>query len=136
MKTVHCKICGYPVKGTTFQARMAKLRRHRKTEHPKAHSESLRKALRTKAKLDPLKARKKLVATPRVLNLKDYKGQGFIRVLWRANETTFPEFALYVKFRGMAHQMQDDMLKDAGLTEESKGKWVLRTNKFSIFVFV
>lgn len=89
-----------------------------------------------KRKLDPELKERNLTATPRVVKFKDYKGKGLIRVLWRANKTLFPELALFLKFRGMAHELQDDMLKDAGLTEEKNGKWVLRTNKFNIFVYV
>lgn len=48
MKTIHCKICGKAIRGTTFGARMKKLRRHRKKAHPTAHKRSIRKALRTK----------------------------------------------------------------------------------------
>lgn len=117
---------------------MKRLRSHRKNEHPKAHKQSVRKTLRTKAKLDPeTKVRKKLITVPRVINFKDFQGkESKIRVLHRANSTLFPELMIYVKFKGMAHEIQDDMLKDAGFTEESRGKWVLRTNKFSIFVYV
>jgi len=132
MKTVHCRICGYSIKGTSFQARMKKLRSHRKLEHPKAHKESVKKTSKTKSVLDPIKQRKKLIATPRVLKFKDFKGSGLIRVLTREG-SFFPEFALYPN-----HVTRDMMLSfvDAGFTDEGKGKWVLRTNKFSIFVYV
>lgn len=86
-----------------------------------------------------LKVRKKLTDKPRVVTFKDYKGQGLIRVLRRANWTLFPEFALYVKLEGPkhpVHEEHDEMLREAGLTEEQSGKWVLRTNKFNIFVYV
>lgn len=96
------------------------------------------KKRKRKKRLDPeLKVRKKLIATPRVLKFKDYNArEGKIRVLWRVNKTLFPELMLALKFKGMAHEVQDDMLKDAGFTEESKGQWVFRSNKFSVFVYV
>lgn len=113
---------------------MAKLRSHRKQKHPKAHKESVKKALRTKGKLDPktIKVRKKLIANPPVIKFKDYKGSGLIRVLTREGDF-FPEFALYPK-----HVTRDMLLSftDAGFTDEGRGKWVLRTNKFSIFVYI
>jgi hypothetical protein len=109
---------------------MKKLRKHRKEKHPKAHKGSVRKAGRTKGKLDPLKKRTKLIANPQVIRFKDIKGQGLIRVLTRKTDY-FPEFALYPN-----RMFDTDVLTDAGFTDEGRGKWVLRTNKFNIFVYV
>jgi len=50
MRTVHCRICGKPVRGYSFESRMKKLRRHRKRAHPHAHRRSVKKALATKRK--------------------------------------------------------------------------------------
>ena len=47
-KTIHCRLCGRAIKGATFQSRMKKLRKHRKRQHPRAHRESIRKAVRTR----------------------------------------------------------------------------------------
>jgi hypothetical protein len=74
------------------------------------------------------------------VSFKDYKGEGLIRVLRRKNWTLFPEFALYVQLEKKTHPVHeehDEMLRQAGLTEEGNtGKWVLRTNKFNLFVYV
>ena len=171
-KTVHCRICGKTIKGKDFAERMAKLRRHRKQAHPKAHRESVRKSLKTKGILDPdtvyscprcgkrikglrnlrkhmekehgwkfekpterldpekLKARRGLINKPRVLAVEDIRSGGLVRLL-RRQEDIFPEFALYPK-----RKFQPLALKFAGFNEESRGKWVLRTNKFNIFVYL
>ena len=131
--TKHCSICGKAFKGS-FQDVMAKLRRHRKQAHPKAHKKSVKKTLKTKGILDPLKVRKGLTKKPKVLNYMDYKGEGLMRVLVREKDR-FPEFALYIT-KPKAWQTTKDALIDAGLMEESRGKWVLRTNKFNIFVYI
>jgi hypothetical protein len=85
-----------------------------------------------------LKVRKRLTDKPKVLSHKDFKADGLIRVLARKDGTYFPEFALYPQKnfnrRNKARPLAS--LVDAGLTEESRGKWVLRTNKFNIFVYV
>jgi hypothetical protein len=129
--TKHCSLCGKAFKGS-FAAVMKKLRSHRKREHPTAHKRSVKKALRTKGKLDPLKKRTKLMSTPKVQRFKDFKAGGLVRVLYREGHTLFPEFALYPK------RSNDVMLSlvDAGLKQEARGKWVLRTNKFNIFVYL
>ena len=132
MKTVHCRLCGKPIKGMDFAERMKKLRHHRKEKHPKAHRESVKKALKTKGKYDPLKVRKGLTNKPKVHRFIDQKARGLIRVLYRKDDTYFPEFALYTTKK--AHIIGS--LLHAGLKEESKGKWVLRTNKFNIFVYI
>jgi hypothetical protein len=151
------KGCGKAIRGKTFQERMAKLRKHRKKEHPTEHARSIKKAFyqktkgydrglkritmerkrkkqweRAHRKHDPLKVRKGLTNKPRVTDYLDIKGKGMIRVLRLAIGKNFPEFALYMEKRkpliaGLSH---------AGLKEESKGKWVLRTNKFNIFVYM
>ncbi len=143
IKTIHCRICGKPIRGETFEERMAKLRRHRKQKHPTAHKRSIAKAMVTKgydqkwrkiAKLDPsLKVRRKLIKKPKVEVFSDYKASGLVRILERQDGTLFPEFALYPKSN---RALLTESLKDAGLTEEAKGKWVLRTDKFSIFIYV
>ena len=43
--TVHCKICGKAISGTSFGERMAKLRHHRKLQHPTAHKKSVGKSV-------------------------------------------------------------------------------------------
>ena len=131
-KTVHCSICGATFRGFTFEARMQKLRRHRKQKHPKAHRESVKKMLKTKGKLDPLKVRKGLIKKPKVTDYVDIKGEGMTRVLRLAIGKNFPEFALYMK----KNKSLIASLSHAGFKEESKGKWVLRTNKFNIFVYI
>ena len=194
--TKHCSICGKAFKGE-FQDVMAKLRRHRKQKHPKAHRESVKKALKTKGILDPskektkkceqcggklvfsgqfidgkpvwkhvspkkekqclriwareqqaratermfkaidkgildpLKARKGLTNKPHVLGYSDYKCSGLVRVLRRVGDN-FPEFALYPSRKTIIVPS----LQQAGFNEESRGKWVLRTNKFNIFVYI
>jgi hypothetical protein len=109
---------------------MAKLRRHRKEKHPKAHRESVKKMLRTKGIYDPLKVRKGLINKPKVRGYKDFHGSGLIRVLFRQKDL-FPEFTLYLK-----KQFPTQSLVDAGLKPEAKGKWVLRTTRFNIFVYI
>ena len=79
-----------------------------------------------------IKARRKLIATPKVKRFRDFKGGGLLRVLERSNDL-FPEFALYMRSGG---SMVLGSLEDAGFKEEERGKWVLRTNRFSIFVYV
>jgi hypothetical protein len=128
--TKHCSICGKAFRGE-FQDVMAKLRRHRKKEHPKAHAKSVKKTQRTKG-YDPLRVRKGLTNKPKVHRFTDQKARGLIRVLYRKDDTYFPEFALYTIKK--AHIIGS--LVFAGLKEESKGKWVLRTNKFNIFVYI
>jgi hypothetical protein len=112
---------------------MAKLRRHRKKEHPTAHARSIKKALKTKGIYDPLKVRKGLIKKPKVEAFSDHKASGLIRILERQEGTLFPEFALYPK---SDRKLLTESLKDAGLKQESRDKWVLRTNKFNIFVYI
>jgi hypothetical protein len=97
------------------------------------HKRSVRKA--HKRNLDPFRKRRGLTSKPEVLGFKDFKGTSLVRVLQRKRDL-FPEFALYVRFKKMAHEVQDGMLKDAGLKEQGTGKWVLRTDRFNIFVYV
>lgn len=130
--TKHCSLCGKPFKGN-FQDVMAKLRRHRKQSHPKAHRESVKKALKTKG-YDPLKTRSKMINKPTVTSFTDYRMSGLIRILRRADASYYPEFTLYPRKKGIAYIIGS--LTDAGLKQEEKGKWVLRTNKFSIFVYL
>lgn len=48
VKTVHCRVCGAPIRGYDFEERMAKLRRHYKRHHPRLWRKSIEKALETK----------------------------------------------------------------------------------------
>jgi hypothetical protein len=47
-KTVHCKICGAGISGSSFRERMAKIRRHYAKHHPAAWRRAVRKAVQTK----------------------------------------------------------------------------------------
>jgi phage terminase large subunit-like protein len=84
-----------------------------------------------------LKVRKRLTDKPKVLGFKDFKASGLVRVLQREDAKNrevmdyFPEFALYPRKSARI----ESALTDAGFTQESRGKWVLRTNKFNIFVY-
>jgi hypothetical protein len=128
----HCSICGKAFKGSFFNV-MAQLRRHRKQAHPKAHRESVKKTLKTKGLADPvIHVRRKLVNAPPVKSFKDFPCSGLIRVLDREKDK-FPEFALYPRARNKAKI--EKSLRYAGLKEEEKGKWVLRTDRFNIFVY-
>jgi hypothetical protein len=49
-KTVHCKLCGASISGSTFKERMAKIRRHYKNKHPKAWAGVVKKAVATKVR--------------------------------------------------------------------------------------
>jgi hypothetical protein len=166
LKTVHCRLCGKAIKGVDFAERMAKLRHHRKLYHPIAHKRSVAKAMvtkgydrqwRRKAKLDPtkdeekesvkalkmamalsgdfdpLKVRRGLIKKPKVITYTDANASGLIRILERQDGTLFPEFALYCKTYLLK---TTESLKQAGFKQEARGKWVLRTNKFNIFVYV
>jgi hypothetical protein len=79
---------------------------------------------------DALKVRKGLTKKPKVLSYRDFKAKGLIRILERADGSTFPEFALYPRYS------MSKVLLNAGFKEEARGKWVLRTNKFNIFVYI
>jgi len=142
-ETVHCRLCGKAITGRDFAERMAKLRHHRKQKHPTAHKRSVAKAMVTKgydkawkkrAKLDPLKARRGLIKKPKVIRFRDYDAKGLIRMLEREDATLFPEIAIYPTSHTFV--MLRDAFKNAGFKEESRGKWVLRTNKFNIFVYI
>jgi len=150
-KTVHCSICGEAIRGDDFGERMRKLRRHRKAKHPKAHKKSVKKTLKTKRargiinKHDPrkkssvLQIRKHLVEKPAVVRFGDFEGtDSMIRLLLRSDDSTFPEFALYTdRYRPRFNKkVMGQALRDAKFTEEARGKWVLRTDKFSIFIYM
>lgn len=146
MRTVHCHLCGKAIRGYDFAERMKKLRHHRKQKHPSAHKRSVAKAMVTKgydrewkrkAKLDPsLKIRRGLIQKPQVIDHYDLNASGLVRVLRRKDGTNFAEFALCPKRTNKAWQRgMKSSLINAGLKEEAKDKWVLRTNKFSIFVY-
>ncbi len=80
-----------------------------------------------------IKARRRLIVTPKVVRYDDYKADGgLIRVLERSKAPPLPEFALYMK---KGTPLLTEALVSAGLIEEEKGKWVLRTKNFSIFVY-
>lgn len=91
------------------------------------------KMLKRYGALDPnnIKVRKSLIKKPEVIGYEDIKTEGLIRVLHRKNNTYFPEFAFYTK----NIDALVPALTDAGLKEEENGKWVLRTDKFNIFVY-
>lgn len=94
----------------------------------------LRKSRKRKKAKDPvLKVRRKLISLPHVKAFKDFNCSGLIRVLDREKDK-FPEFALYPRNRNLAKIVKG--LRDAGLAQEEKGKWVLRTDRFNIFVYV
>jgi len=83
-----------------------------------------------KADPDYLKVRDKLIHKPQIVDYFDVEAKsGLIRVLIREKDS-FPEFALY-----MPKDFTFASLEDAGLREEESGKWVLRTDKFNIFVY-
>lgn len=153
LKEIYCRTCGelikrfrrsaYPRRHVPKELILKAIRRHYKERHPKRFKEFSKKAVRTKIErgiLDPyasdsvptIKARRKLIKTPKVKGFKDFKGSGLIRVLERPRDL-FPEFALYMSQGG---SMVQGSLIDAGLKEEEHGKWVLRTDRFSIFVYV
>jgi hypothetical protein len=142
-KTIHCSLCGQAITGYDFPERMDKLRKHRKMKHPKAHKQSVKKSAATKRKkrkLDPLKTRTGLIANPQVKSYKDTEAMGTIRVLQRKNAPFFPELALTVPdAKTLPSKTIADIstsLESAGFTFEGRGKWVLRTNKFNIFVYI
>jgi hypothetical protein len=82
--------------------------------------------------LDPdIKVRRRLIKKPMVLDYYDFEADGLIRVLLREDKTLFPELALYTK----PYVDVLESLRQAGFREEERGKWVLRTDKFNIFVY-
>jgi hypothetical protein len=93
---------------------------------PKAHKR--RKVQKPK---DP-KVRRHFISKPAVKSFKDFAASGLIRVLDREKDK-FPEFALYPRAKNKAKI--EKSLKHAGFKQEETGKWVLRTDKFSIFVY-
>ncbi len=78
------------------------------------------------------KVRRHLVSKPAVKGFKDFAASGLIRVLDREKDK-FPEFALYPRARNKGKI--EKSLRHAGLKEEEPTKWVLRTDRFSIFVY-
>jgi len=143
-KTVHCSICGKAITGKDFGERMRKLRKHRKEEHPTAHKRSVKKTLKTKRKKrgrprkthDPaqvIKIRKRMVEKPKVLGFGDYEGDGLIRVLEREDGSLFPEFAIFMKD---VDDLVVGSLEFSKLKEEKRNKFVLRTDRFNIFVYL
>jgi hypothetical protein len=95
--------------------------------------ETKKAILKAEGKLDPqVHVRKGMINKPKVIEFADFKGSGLARLLWREDYTLFPEFALYMR----KNKALEEALRFAGLKEEAKGKWVLRTNTFNIFVYV
>lgn len=152
-KEIYCQTCGnlikrfrrsaYPRGHVPKELILRAIRRHYKEKHPRKFKEFAKKAVRTKIErgiLDPyasesvptIKARRKLINKPRVRSYHDIKASGLIRILERSRDL-FPEFALYPPRGG---SFLAESLKDAGFKEEERGKWVLRTNRFSIFVYL
>jgi len=80
---------------------------------------------------DKIKVRKRLIKKPIVIDYYDFKADGLIRVLLREDKTLFPELALYTKL----YIDILESLRQAGFREEERNKWVLRTDKFNIFVY-
>lgn len=93
------------------------------------------KKSRKRRSADPqvLHVRRKLISLPNVKSYKDFQGGGLIRVLDR-DKDKFPEFALYPRAKNTGKI--EKSLRHAGLKEEERGKWVLRTDRFNIFVYV
>lgn len=44
-EVVHCSICGKTIRVKDFKDQMAKIRRHRKAEHPSAFRKSVKKGV-------------------------------------------------------------------------------------------
>ena len=143
-ETVHCSICGKAITGKDFGERMRKLRKHRKEMHPTAHKRSVKKTLKTKRRKgiihDPsntIRIRKTMITKPKVVTFEDVEGRGLIRVLRRENGSHFPEFAIYPsEVMQMVGFHMVESLRDAGFREQETDKWVLRTNRFNIFVYL
>jgi hypothetical protein len=89
---------------------------------------------------DPIKQRKRLIARPAVVSYADFEGRdSMIRVLLRTDETAFPELALYPSYGYTPPydpKRMAEIFKEAGFTDEGRGKWVFRSNKFSVFVYL
>jgi len=71
MKTIHCRLCGFAIRGKDFATRMAKLRSHRKRRHPKAHRVSVIKALKTRLK-NPIGGKMRMPRKRRVRYITKY----------------------------------------------------------------
>jgi len=50
MLTIHCRTCGAAISGYDFPERMAKLRRHYASKHPKKWREAIKRGVRKRAK--------------------------------------------------------------------------------------
>jgi len=81
-----------------------------------------------------IRIRRKLINKPAVKSFKDFAASGLIRVLDREKDK-FPEFALYPRARNKAKI--EKALRDADFQQpkDEPGKWVLRTDKFTVFVY-
>lgn len=101
--------------------------------------------LKSAEKLDPdaiLKVRKDLITKPKVLDYADFESTeaigSMIRLLRLKNETLYPELAMFIERHTpkFSRELMSRTLQQAGFTKETKSKHVLRTNKFSIFVYI
>ena len=92
-----------------------------------------KKERKQKTYYDPLKVRKKLIASPQVKNFTDFEALGTIRILHRKDKTEFAELALTNQKK--KRKVIEKALNYAGFTKEARGKWCLRTNKFNVFVY-
>jgi hypothetical protein len=89
----------------------------------------------------PLKQRKKLKKFPAVNSYRDIKANSgnLTRILYRVDKTVFPEFALYHDRATAKHKQTIlEALQHAGFEADptAKGRYVLRTNKFNVFIFL
>lgn len=50
IKQVHCKQCGAGISGYDFSERMAKLRRHYASKHPRKWKESIKRGVKARTK--------------------------------------------------------------------------------------
>jgi hypothetical protein len=89
---------------------------------------------KAKAHKKTAKIRKKLISKPAVKSFKDFPANGLIRVLEREKDK-FPEFALYPRARNKAKIEKALRNADFEQRKDEPGKWVLRTDKYSIFVY-
>jgi len=80
-----------------------------------------------------LKTRTEMINKPWVTGFRDSDAKGLIRVLKREDGSYYPELTLYM---GKANKGVISSLVDSGFKEEERGKWVLRTNKMNVFVYV
>ena len=94
-----------------------------------------KKRKRAKKKLDAeAKVRKKLIANPQVQRFVDAKSNwAVVRVLHRKGAPPLAEIGVKVVSGKVEVKEAVDA---AGFTNEGQGKWVWRSNKFSVFIYV